>query len=126
MAITDRLLRIGSLMLSAFATLAIIASVASVSNIAGPAVPGGGAADTRVVDLAQERAQPRTTETARQTEADRTRSVTPAVATAQAARAGSEWLEALTYAVLALAILMAAGLVVLIRIAAILARIAGR
>lgn len=125
----DWLARLVLLIVSALATLALVGSLASVSNTPlGQAFPGGGT-DTQAeareqfverepVELAPRGDEPRA--------ADPQGALPRAVAVQREGADVGRWLKALTYAVLALAGFAAAALVVLVRIAAHLGRLAGR
>ena len=130
MKVFDWLGRTLLLVMAGLATLSIVASVASVSDIRGtsPARPGGETVAERV-------AVPEPPPIAPGDRAPSEAPVTPAdeggVGTALSAPdipddEIAQWLESLTYAVLALAGFMAAILLVLLRITALLARIADR
>jgi hypothetical protein len=118
------------LVMAGLATLSIIASVASVSNIHGSTPSRSGS------ETVAERFE--TPETPPVEPSERVSSETPvgeseddgvlAALSAADAQDGeiARWLESLTYAVLALAGFMAAALLVLLRITALLARIAER
>lgn len=117
------------LVMAGLATLSIVASVASVSNIHGtsPQRPG-----TQSIAERSDSAQPQPIERAEpQTVAEPITSEEHGVLAALSAADPQDgeiarWLESLTYAVLALAGFMAAALLVLLRITALLARIAER
>lgn len=114
-----RLLLLG---LSSFATLFLIGAMVQVSNTGTPGPPPG----ERVIPSPQagpgESAPPRPG-----SRAAVTASVpAPAPPTPQDQRELLRWAEALTYAVTALALFAAAGVVVLLRLTAILSRIADR
>jgi len=118
------------LVMAGLATLSIVASVASVSNIHGsaPSRSGGETVAERFETPEMPPVEP----------GERVSSETPvgdseddgmlAALSAADAQDGeiARWLESLTYAVLALAGFMAAALLVLLRITALLARIAER
>lgn len=130
MRIIDWLGRTLLLVMAGLATLSIIASVASVSNIRddAPSRQGTPPAAERL-DMPDPQQAATDERVARETPA------TPAeengvLAALSATDADdgeiARWLESLTYAVLALAGFMAAALLVLLRITALLARIAER
>ncbi|UUL82024.1 hypothetical protein [Sphingomonas qomolangmaensis] len=111
-----RLLLLG---LSSFATLFLIGAMVQVSNTGTPGPPPG----ERVMSSPQ----------ARPVDAAPPRSVPPRatptplpIPTPQDQRELLRWAEALTYAVTALALFVAAGVVVLLRLTATLSRIADR
>jgi len=118
------------LVMAGLATLSIIASVASVSNIHGstPSRPGSETVAERFETPETPPIEPRERVSS---EAPVGESETDGVLAALSAADTQDgeiarWLESLTYAVLALAGFMAAALLVLLRITALLARIAER
>lgn len=133
MRVLDWLGRTLLLVMAGLATLSIVASVASVSNIHGTAPDR---ADMRSIAEPTQAPQPEPGERADPGErasptdpvaADDQSGVLAALSAADAEDAEiARWLESLTYAVLALAGFMAAALLVLLRITALLARIAER
>lgn len=121
MKVFDWLARTLILILAALATLALVGSLASVSDSSmGDAFPG------RIDDPAAEIGMVEAT--ARPTEpGDGTTTIrVPAPAAPTERHEIARWLKALTYAVLALAAIVAAGMIVLARIAMHLRRIADR
>ena len=120
----DWLARTTMLVLAALATLALIGSLASVSDSSiGDAFPGAivTPADP-VAESASIASDPRVVEPGQGTMTIETR--TPA--TPPADRDVARWLKALTYAVFALAVFAAAGVIALLRIAGHLRRLAER
>ena len=126
MRIFDWLGRTLLLVMAGLATLSIIASVASVSNIHGtsPSRPGSETAAERS-DVTERLPVERDAGAPPVAPGAETREMTTPSAAAQDGEI-ARWLESLTYAVLALAGFMAAALLVLLRITALLARIAER
>ncbi len=127
MRIFDWLGRTLLLVMAGLATLSIIASVASVSNIHGtsPSRPGSETAAERS-DVTERLPVERDAGAPPVAPGAETAEMTaPSAADAQDGEI-ARWLESLTYAVLALAGFMAAALLVLLRITALLARIAER
>jgi len=118
------------LVMAGLATLSIVASVASVSNIHGstPSRSGSETVGDRFETPETPPVEPRERVSSEapigESEAD---GVLAALSAADAQDGEiARWLESLTYAVLALAGFMAAALLVLLRITALLARIAER
>jgi len=116
--------------MSVLATLSLIASFASVSNVPLPLPISGGERGARVAQ-SDDTAPPRTAAGSggqAEREVASRGSVAPATAAASpdSTRELARWLEALTYAVMALAGFAAAGVVLLLRIGSHLARIAER
>lgn len=128
----DWLARTTMLVLAALATLALIGSLASVSNSPiGTAFPGSApqAANPSPPVLATPPSNPQIVETGEGTMTIEAAPVPVAPAPAPAAPKSDEtarWLKALTYAVLALTAVAAAGVVALVRIAAQLRRVVDR
>ena len=116
----DWLARTAMLVLAALATLALIGSLASVSNSSlGDAFPGEVAPPAETVAEAEPPADPRVVEPGRGTMTIETPAAAPAPLPAE--REVARWLKALTYAVLALAAVAAAGVVALVRVGSRLA-----
>lgn len=128
MKVIDWIGRTLLLVMAGLATLSIVASVASVSNIHGTSPDRTGTHSSAERTEAPQPVEPgeRASPTDR-VAADDEAGVLAAISAADA-RDGeiARWLESLTYAVLALAGFMAAALLVLLRITALLARIAER
>lgn len=131
MNIVDWIARTTMLVLAALATLALIGSLASVSNAPiGQAFPG----QVAVQEASAPDSPPASTNAPREpadAETPDTAAATGTIATVQriAAQRDAEvarWLKALTYAVIALTAIAAAGVVALARIGGHLARIAER
>lgn len=131
MKVADWLARTVMLVLAALATLALIGSLASVSNSPiGDAFPGA-EAETAFTTPPRPPSDPRIVEPGTgvmTVEATPTTPVPPLAPTPQtpAERETVRWLRALTYAVLALAVFAAAGVIALVRVATHLRRIAER
>lgn len=130
MRVLDWLGRTLLLVMAGLATLSIIASVASVSNIHGdaPSQPGTPTLAERF-DMPDPPPAVTDERVARETPATpaEENGVLAALSATDAQNGEiARWLESLTYAVLALAGFMAAALLVLLRITALLARIAER
>ncbi len=129
MRVVDWLARTTMLVLAALATLALIGSLASVSNspigdafpgqVATPVEPPTGARPATAAS------DPSIVEPGQGTVTIETAVAAPAPVTPPE-REIARWLKALTYAVLALAVFAAAGVVALLRIAGHLRRIAER
>ena len=130
MKVFDWLGRTLLLVMAGLATLSIIASVASVSNIHGttPSRPGSDSVAERFEVPSSPPIEPgeRADTDAPVASADEDGVLTTISATDAEDDEIARWLESLTYAVLALAGFMAAALLVLLRITALLARIADR
>ncbi|VXC55235.1 hypothetical protein [Sphingomonas sp. AX6] len=131
MRVFDWLGRTLLLVMAGLATLSIIASVASVSNIHGTSSPSRPGSENVAERFEMPETPPiepgeRIASEAPFASADETGVL--AALSASDAQDGeiARWLESLTYAVLALAGFMAAALLVLLRITALLARIAER
>ena len=126
----DWLARTAMLILSALATLALIGSLASVSNSPiGDAFPGTIAepgAPTASESGAQAASDPRTVEPDARVGSSTMTIEAPTASPPPAEHEIARWLKALTYAVLALAVFGAAGVIALARIATHLRRIAER
>lgn len=130
MRVFDWLGRTLLLVMAGLATLSIVASVASVSNIHGtsPQRAGGETVaerfevpETPPIEPAESASRDAPIESAEEN------GVLAAISAADPQDGEiARWLESLTYAVLALAVFMAAALLVLLRITALLARIAER
>ncbi len=130
MRVFDWLGRTLLLVMAGLATLSIVASVASVSNIHGstPSRSGSETVAERFATPETPPVEPRervSSETAVGESEDEGVLAALSAADAQDGEI-ARWLESLTYAVLALAGFMAAALLVLLRITALLARIAER
>lgn len=130
MRVFDWLGRTLLLVMAGLATLSIVASVASVSNIHGsaPSRPGSETVAERFETPEMPPVEPgeRVSSDAPVGESEDD-GVLAALSAADAQDGEiARWLESLTYAVLALAGFMAAALLVLLRITALLARIAER
>ncbi|MFZ3484314.1 hypothetical protein [Sphingomonas sp. 3-13AW] len=130
MSLADRLGRVAMLVLSGLSTLALIGALATLSH--GPVTPPGSIASRAVPPDGIPPVDPRQ-ESFAGVEPTPMGKVTPDVAQAIAQRETAvadnriaESLETLAYAVLALAGFAAAGLLVLLRITTLLARIADR
>ena len=130
MKVFDWLGRTLLLVMAGLATLSIIASVASVSNIHGTSSsrPGSDSVAERFEVPPAPPIEPgeRADTDAPVASADEDGILTTLPATDAENDEIARWLESLTYAVLALAGFMAAALLVLLRITALLARIADR
>lgn len=130
MRMLDWLGRTLLLVMAGLATLSIIASVASVSNIHGD-VPSRPGSETIAEPFEMPGTPPVEMNEREATDAlvapmDEGGVLTALSATDAQDGEIARWLESLTYAVLALAGFMAAALLVLLRITALLARIADR
>jgi hypothetical protein len=130
MTMADRLGRLAMLVLSGLSTLALIGALATLSH--GPVTPPGSTASRAVPPEGIPPVDPRQDSFAG-VEPTPMGKVTPEVAQAIAQRETAaadsriaESLETLAYAVLALAGFAAAGLLVLLRITTLMARIADR
>lgn len=130
MRVLDWLGRTLLLVMAGLATLSIIASVASVSNIHGstPSRPGGETVAERFDMPETPPVEPSERVSSDAPVGEREAEGVLTAMSAADAQDGeiARWLESLTYAVLALAGFMAAALIVLLRITALLARIAER
>lgn len=130
MRVLDWLGRTLLLVMAGLATLSIIASVASVSNIHGstPPRPGSETVAERLGPPEPPPVEPSEPLSSEAPVAGMEDSGVLAALSAADAQDGeiARWLESLTYAVLALAGFIAAALLVLLRITALLARIAER
>lgn len=130
MRVFDWLGRTLLLVMAGLATLSIIASVASVSNIHGstPSRPGGETVAERFDMPETPPVEPSERVSSDAPVGEREDDRVLAALSAADVQDGeiARWLESLTYAVLALAGFMAAALLVLLRITALLARIAER
>jgi hypothetical protein len=121
------------LVLSGLATFALFASFTTITSSVDPTPPRPRVTEVTPADTAPEPAAPPTERRvpepeAPEAEAQGTSTLMTAESAAVAAQTGgiARWLEALTYAVLALAGFAAAGLVVLLRITGYLGQIARR
>jgi hypothetical protein len=129
--VVDWLGRTLLLVMAGLATLSIVASVASVSNIHGSPPPRPGSETVAERLEAPQKTPPVEPRQRVSSEAPVGESEDDGVLAALSAADVQDgeiarWLESLTYAVLALAGFMAAALIVLLRITALLARIAER
>lgn len=130
MRVFDWLGRTLLLVMAGLATLSIVASVASVSNIHGstPSRSGSETVADRFETPETPPVEPSERESGEAPVGESEADGMLAALSAADAQDGeiARWLESLTYAVLALAGFMAAALLVLLRITALLARIAER